>query len=488
MYILKNAYLAIIRNKGRNILIGIIIVIIACACSVTLAIRSSAKNLISSYEDKYDIQATLEVSRENLMKDFNPSSENKEQGRKNMVEQFNNIESLTIENIENYSNSDYLKGYYYTNSINVNSSTLTKATSEITNTEDNRKRPDNISQADFTLTGYSSYDAMNDFITGSYTVSEGSISNDFSANNCVINSELATLNNIKVGDTITMTNPDDESKTYNLVVTGIFTQNSTDIEDRMDMFSKSANTIITNANFINNIVKNDSSVNYNITPTFLIKDKDSIEKFEAELKEKGLSEYLALRTNLDEVEGATSSISNLSTFATTFLIVTFSIGAVILFVINMINVRERKYEIGVLRTIGMKKGALTIQFIIELLIITIIGLLIGSLIGALISVPTANMLLKNEIESSQANIQNVNKNFGGKMFDGNEQGRPDMQNRNGINGIVNVEQIDSIKAVVDYKVLLKLFGIGVLLTLISSIASMTSIQRFSPLTILKERS
>ena len=64
----------------------------------------------------------------------------------------------------------------------------------------------------------------------------------------------------------------------------------------------------------------------------------------------------------------------------------------------------------------------------------------------------------------------------------------DMPNRNGINGIVNVEQIDSIKAVVDYKVLLKLFGIGVLLTLISSIASMISIQRFSPLTILKERS
>ena len=49
-------------------------------------------------------------------------------------------------------------------------------------------------------------------------------------------------------------------------------------------------------------------------------------------------------------------------------------------------------------------------------------------------------------------------------------------------------RIDSIEAVVDYIVVLQLLGIGILLTLVSSIASMISIQRFSPLRILKERS
>ena len=52
----------------------------------------------------------------------------------------------------------------------------------------------------------------------------------------------------------------------------------------------------------------------------------------------------------------------------------------------------------------------------------------------------------------------------------------------------NVETIDNIEAVVDFKVVLELLGIGLILTLISSLASMISIQRFSPLTILKERS
>ena len=55
-------------------------------------------------------------------------------------------------------------------------------------------------------------------------------------------------------------------------------------------------------------------------------------------------------------------------------------------------------------------------------------------------------------------------------------------------GMPVVEAYDSIDAVVDIKVLLELLGIGLSLVLVSSIASMVSIQRFSPLTILKERS
>lgn len=55
-------------------------------------------------------------------------------------------------------------------------------------------------------------------------------------------------------------------------------------------------------------------------------------------------------------------------------------------------------------------------------------------------------------------------------------------------GTTQVQSIDTIDAVVDFTVIAQLLGIGILLTLISSLASMISIQRFSPLTILKERS
>lgn len=57
-----------------------------------------------------------------------------------------------------------------------------------------------------------------------------------------------------------------------------------------------------------------------------------------------------------------------------------------------------------------------------------------------------------------------------------------------MNGVVKVEPISSIHAIVDLKVILELLLIGVSLTLISSVASMVMILKFSPLEVLKERS
>lgn len=144
----------------------------------------------------------------------------------------------------------------------------------------------------------------------------------------------------------------------------------------------------------------------------------------------------------------------------------------------MINIRERKYEIGVLRTIGMKKSLLTLQFVSELMMVALVSLVIGAGIGALVSVPISNSLLEQEISSASEQVGNVNENFG----------RGDKPNMEKVSGVAKVEAFDSIDAVVDFKVLVQLFGIGIVLTLVSSSAAMISIQKFSPLTILKERS
>ena len=155
------------------------------------------------------------------------------------------------------------------------------------------------------------------------------------------------------------------------------------------------------------------------------------------------------------------------------------IGTIILLVLNAINIRERKYEIGVLRTIGMKKSLLTLEFALELFMVTFVALMIGTGIGAKASVPVSNKMLENEIQSSSEQEKNMMKNFG-KGERGFSKER--------MNGIKKVEAYDKIDAVIDFGVLAKVFGIGILLTIVSSISSMISIQRFSPLQILKERS
>ena len=526
MYILKNSLISILRNKGRNILIGLIILTIACASTVTLAIRNTANNIVKNYEEANDLVATISFDRTQLMEQFKGG----EDAQKKNIETFNNIESFTIDNVKNYGESEYLKGYYYTYSTSLNSDTLSKATDSFeyevedtqTTTSTNTtttttpgnsgsgggNRPGGMDMGsmgerhtmtekntttvitkskeifessrnltgDFQLDGYSSYDAMTEFVEGTYKVTEGEMISDFSAYQCVISSELATLNEITVGSTITLKNPTTE-KTYDFTVTGIYTDNN-DNDESAKMYSQSANTIITGSGVIDLLVADDSTLVTNITPSFILNGEEDIEAFTTEVKEKGLNEYYTINTNLDELESATKSIENVKTFATTFLLITLIISSLVLFVINMINIRERKYEIGVFRTIGMSKLKLTLQFIVELLIVATISLIIGAIIGGYLAKPVGNMLLENEIETTQGEQQQISENFG----------KGDMKMEMNFNKRDEVQAIDSMEAVVDFTVVMQLLGIGILLTLMSSLASMISIQRFSPLTILKERS
>lgn len=481
MYILKNAITSITRNKGRNILIGIIIMIISASVAVTLAINNTASSLIKSYKEKFQVEATISINRENMMKDFNP--EDKESSKSNMKEMFSLANNISVSDIEKYADSKYVKSYYYTQTVGVNANIEKAEMTSNSNNDMMDKRKDNNDDnkegettTDFNLKGYSSYDAMSEFVSGNYKVTDGEVFEDFDSNNCLINSELATLNNLKVGDTITVT--DTASNIYDLVISGIYEEKE-DTDSGMKMFANSANTIITSSNFISKMSETNQDLAVTTSPTFILTSSAVVDKFSSELTSKGLNENLTVQTNLDQVENATSTISNVKTFAVTFLIITLIIGAVVLLIINMINIRERKYEIGVLRTIGMKKSKVCLQFVLELLIVAFASLLLGAFTGAMVSVPVSNSLLKNEITASQESSNDIQENFG---HGGNKQ------NDRKFNGVANVEVFDSIDATVDMKVLLELLGIGLSLTLISSLSAILSIEKFSPLTILKERS
>ena len=522
MYILKNSLLSIIRNKGRNILIGIIILVIACSATVTLAIRNTANKLVKNYEEAHDIIATISFNRMQLSNQF----EGGEEARKTNIENFNNIEKVTLENVKNYGESEYLKSYYYIYATSLNSDTITKATDSfeyevedtqtttsssstttggsnnngrggfgpnggeerrtvinnntttvITKSKEKFESERNLT-GDFELDGYSSLDAMTDFVSGTYKVTEGEMITDFSAQECVISKELATLNEIQVGGVITLKNPN-TSQTYDFTVKGIYEDNS-NTDDTVNMYSMSANKIITGSGVVEKIVADDNTLVTNITPSFILKDEESIEKFTEEVKAKGLNDFYTINTNLEELNNATKSIENVRTFATTFLIITLIIAAIVLFVINMINIRERKYEIGVFRTIGISKFKLTMQFVLELLIVSSIMLCIGAVIGTFLSKPIGNNLLQSEIEASKNANEEISNNFGHRDM------KPEDMNFRG--GLAQTEAFESIDAVVDFVVIAELLGIGIALTIVSSLAAMISIQRFSPLTILKERS
>lgn len=478
MYIFKNAWKSITRTKGRNILIGIIVVAIAASSCIALSIRNSASKLVDSYQESTDVTATLGMDREKMRSDMQEQSGNPQ-------DMMSKIPALTIAQIESYGSSKYVKSYYYTYTTSLNSSNVTAVSNDSTESSHwgGGDRPGG-NEASFRLIGYSSLESMSNFIEGTYKITKGAMFEEGdTANNCVITDELAEANDLAVGDTITFTNPNDATITYSFKVVGIYTDTTTD-DENMNFFSNAANQIITNATAVANIVTSSSSdsdtaLRGQINPTFNLTSSDDVTKFKEDLTDKGLSEYYAVNTNLDQVDQQLQPINNLKTFATTFLVLVLIIGGVILFILNMINIRERKYEIGVLRTIGMKKYKVLAQFISELFAVTFISLIIGTGIGSFLSVPTANSLLNSEIKSQQSEQEQVGQNFG----------RPGMSINFGNKSLVNqkANYIDKINATVNGTVLMQIGIIGLVLTVFSGSVAMIFISRYTPLRILSER-
>ena len=335
---------------------------------------------------------------------------------------------------------------------------------------------------------------MNEFIEGSYEmveIADNAWDIAFDGNYVFINEELASYNNLKLNDKIELKADNDE--VYEFEIIGIYKSNEESSSGPMSMFSNSANTLVTNADCLVNIASNNDEVSGKVEPTFIIKDYSDADKIQEEFYSKGLDSNYVVKTNEEEANDGLSSVENVKSFATTFLIITLVIGGTVLFIINMINIRERKYEIGVLRTIGISKVKLTMQFVSELLIVGFAALMLGAGLGATMSKGISNSLLASEIESSSESVEKMKNNFGGpgnmpeNIPSGDFKGGPSGGNFKGMGKPV-VQAYDSIDAVVSIGVILELLGLGLTLILISSISAMISIQRFSPLTILKERS
>ena len=225
---------------------------------------------------------------------------------------------------------------------------------------------------------------------------------------------------------------------------------------------------------------------------------DDFYAFQEEVYELGLSSsYTVSSADITAYESSLAPLNTLSEMAGWFLLVILLIGGVILVVLNIFNVRERKYEVGVLTAMGMKKWKVATQFICEILVITMIAVLIGAGVGAVCSVPVTNALLESQIASQNAQQNQMDQNFGrpgnfggGFPGGGNMPNMPDMGGgknpfENMFSGAANF--ITEVDSAMNLTVVFQMIGVGLLLTLIASAASVMFIMRYDPLKILANR-
>lgn len=562
MYIFKNAMRNIFRSAGRNILIGIIVLVIAASSCIAISIRKSADKARETTLEGMTITAHIKVDRAYVMKAV------QEQGvdtsdRDAMQEALADMTTLSLDKMLEYSDEDCIKDFYYTIQAAVNGNDDLQAVSSdysIDTEEDTEETTEAAteaateamtgpggeqapmmgggdmgqgqmqdpqallgSQGDFLITGYSSDDAMEDFINGVCTITDGSMFDENTTEyKCVVSDELSTYNSLEVGDTITICNPNDEDQTFELEIVGIYnnsdssedmtggtandpannilmsyeavkaicdstasetddesTDETTDAaaEETTEAATEAAAEETTDESSDDSEEEEDKELMSSIEGTYVLSDISKYDEFEALLAEREGEQYVLTSSEVASFESSLIPLDNLKTFASTFLIIILLIGGIILIVLHVFNIRERKYEIGVLTSMGMNKIKVALQFILEIFVVTIFCIVLGTGIGAAASVPVTDKLLESQItaQTDQSNQQSAN--FGrspGQMTRGGDVDGP-------------VTYVSSVSYSVDAVVLLEMIGIGMLLTLVSSSIAVLFIMRYQPLKILTNR-
>lgn len=107
---------------------------------------------------------------------------------------------------------------------------------------------------------------------------------------------------------------------------------------------------------------------------------------------------------MDSYNQIVGPVEGLSSVSSTFLIIVLIFGGISIAVISSIAIRERKYEIGVLRAMGMKKSTVSFSLWLEVFLITAVCVVIGIFGGTMIAQPIADILLQ-QIDAVQAATQ-----------------------------------------------------------------------------------
>jgi putative ABC transport system permease protein len=171
-------------------------------------------------------------------------------------------------------------------------------------------------------------------------------------------------------------------------------------------------------------------------------------------------------------------ITNVASFSKNIVYLVTVAGAIILGLIVMLSIRERKYEMGVLLAIGEKKWKLIGQFIIEIIMVAVLALGISTVSGNVIANQIGEQLLSQELQQTEETAANP-ASFGGRgMGFGMGPGSQAQQ---------QADPVDELKVEVTSEDLGMLAMIGFVVAVLSALLPSLSVLRLQPKTILTKQ-
>lgn len=387
MFVLKNAWAAVVRRKWRTLLAILVTLIVSFGSMFGLAVLEENEVANTTAYDAQTPTATIRLTDEAYAE------------RDGADPSWADENLLTWSDYTNYATYVQAMGlsfeYTLAESIPVRQTDSIQAIA----TGDADADSDDTG-GELTLQSFYTLDAAQANETGRYEVVEGKHLS-YSGNaplGALISREVANANGLEVGDTITVGDPSDADTTYDLTVRGIYEYVDDDApEGRGDDAALSKDNRV-NAIYVSYYtfaavlgLDTTSGTGWS-TPDlniiFTLGSPSYYDTFVETIEDNGLADGYEITS--PTLEAYAESIAPLGTLADTMqtvLLVTWIAGGVILLALTIANVRRRRDEIGMAMVVGVSKVRLGWQFMLETWIPIIPAFAIGALAGGFASGP-----------------------------------------------------------------------------------------------------
>lgn len=468
MNFLKRAGKSIIARKGKTMIMLIILTVIGSLVLSGFAIQNAAKSAGEEARKELGATVTLQVDRQKQMQERQASGE---RGRPEEVK-------ISMKEVEAIEQLDAVKSTNYLSQSTATASDIEPIESESTNTGSGPggKMPEGMTTPDFSLNGVTNMELLDSFSNGTLKIVDGvALTSDAKENSVVIDENLATENDLKVGDTFKLKSTTTNQK-QKLTIIGLSssTDASSDASFRAAGFMDPMNQMYVSNETLADFATEDGTVSAS-SVVYSLKDPSEIEAFKQKAKSVSSVDWdtFTLDANDAAYQKMVGPIEQVASFSKSVVYLVSIAGGLILALLILLSVRERRKEMGILMAMGEKRSKLMGQLLVETFAIAAVAFLITYATGGMTSQFMTDQLLNREVTEAASSA--TTDGFGGRGGGPGGQGQQ---------LLASIPQITEMTTKIDWSTLAQVVQIGSLIVFLSVLLPSLILLRMNPKEIL----
>ncbi|EDN7359982.1 FtsX-like permease family protein [Listeria monocytogenes] len=500
MNFFKRAWLSMKARKGRSVLQLIIFTVVCVLILSGFTIQSAADKASELAREQLGGTVTLTVDREKQMQTMREEASSSDSSSTESKPQFQSS-PIDVSDANDLAKLNHVASYNYYSSTQalasgfdpIESSGDTSSSNDESSTTAETQGPGGgqggpqMVDADLSISGLLDSATSTDFEAGTSELISGVAitSADKDKNVAMVEENLAEENDWKVGDSFTVTSSDGNTK-VTLKIVGIYktTDSGSDMAQNFSFLNPYNKVYVPYT--VANTIKGSNYKNTVDSAVYTMDDAANISAFEKEAKKVDSIDWDTFKLDANDTlyQQMIGPINSVASFSKNVVYIVSIAGALILGLLVMMQVRDRKYEMGVLLAIGEKRGKLIAQFFVEILIVALVSFGLAAASSHYVAQLAGNQLLAQQNSSTnETTTSTENRGPGG----GGGQGGPGGFGQSVSNLTKNTEQIKELDIQVTLEDMLKMGGIGIGIAFISVLLPATLVLRMNPKTILTKQ-